>query len=130
MKLRLMFMTALLVVATQARANETTVFREVGKIIENTANHTQRHDHALRFQRFSDGKEFDIVDSPELVELHCKTGTNPVMEVEGYRTDKVLFWGGNLVVNNFTVHDDIAVPAVAHRSAPVAAPRGGGRTRL
>lgn len=129
MKIRLLVVTFLLVAAAQASAGEGTPFKAVGRIVENTRGHTQRHDHELRFQRFVDSKEFDITDSPQLVNFHCKTGISPVLEVEGYTTDKVLFWGNNLVVNNFKVHEDIEVAAVPHRMV-VALPRGGRSSRL
>lgn len=97
----------------QASANENT-FQAIGKITESPSDHTTKHEHDLSFVRLSDGETFDIVDSPELLKAHCESGKNSVVEIEGYRTGKFLFWGGNLVVTGFKVHEDIAVPTMAH----------------
>lgn len=104
----LMFSTA------QAFASEENTFKAVGKISESPSDHTTKHEHELQFVRLSDGEKFDIVDSPKLLKEHCESEKNSVVEIEGYRTGKFLFWGGNLVVTSFKVHEDIETPKLAH----------------
>lgn len=106
----------------QAWAGEENSFKAIGKIIESPNDHTTKHEHALRFVRLSDGETLDIADSPALLKEHCETEKNSVVEIEGYRTGKFLFWGGNLVVTNFKVHSDIEIPKVAHLSPTAAKP--------
>jgi hypothetical protein len=106
----------------QAWAGEENTFKAIGKITESRNDHTTKHEHELNFVRLSDGETFDIVDSPQLVKEHCETEKNSVVEVEGYRTGKFLFWGGNLVVTNFKVHSDIEVPKMAHLSPAAVQP--------
>lgn len=105
---------ALVFFTAQANASEENTFKAIGKITESPSNHTTKHKHELQFVRLTDGETFDIVDSPELLKEHCESEKNSVVEVEGYRTGKFLFWGGNLVVTAFKVHDDIQVPKMAH----------------
>lgn len=98
----------------QVHGNEGNRFQAIGKIAESPDDHTSNHEHQLRFVRLDDGEVFDIVESPELLKMHCKSEKNPVVEIEGYRTGKFLFWGGNLVVTSFKVHEDIEVSRIAH----------------
>lgn len=100
--------------ATQGFAGEENAFKAIGKVTESPAAHTTKHEHELKFVRLSDGEVFDIVDSPALLKAHCETEKNSVVEIQGYRTGKFLFWGGDLVVTAFKVHEDIEVPRVAH----------------
>lgn len=105
---------ALVFLTMQANASEENTFKAIGRVTESSSDHTTKHEHELRFVRLNDGEVFDIVDSPALLKEHCESEKNSVVEVEGYRTGKFLFWGGNLVVTGFKVHDDIQVPKVAH----------------
>lgn len=107
---------ALVFSTTQVQASEENTFKALGKVTESPSDHTTNHEHKLQFVRLSDGERFDIVDSPELFNAHCKTEKNSVVEIEGYRTSQFLFWGGELVVTGFKVHDDIEVPRMAHVS--------------
>lgn len=117
MKMNANFMYLLVALSVQSGiivASEQDKFRAVGKITEDRYDHTTKHEHKLKFIRIDDGKEFDIEDSPALVSEHCRTEKGPVVEVEGYLKNKFLFWGGNLVVTNYKVHEDIEVPAIRH----------------
>ena len=105
---------ALLLSTGQAWAGEKNTFKAIGRVTESPTDHTTKHEHDLQFVRLSDGETFDIVDSPALLKEHCESEKNSVVDVEGYRTGKFLFWGGNLVVTSFKVHEDIENPKLAH----------------
>ena len=108
------FAVSSLAPAAQGAPSEKEVFRWVGTIQDKATSHTTEHDHNLRFTRLDDGEQFQIVDSPELVEKHCKSEKNYVVEVEAIRTPKILFWGGNLVVKNFRVVDASLANPIPH----------------
>ncbi len=98
----------------QLQAANGNTFRAIGKVTEAASDHTTLHEHKLKFVRLNDGEVFEIVDSPELIKEHCQSEKNPVIEIEGYRTGKFLFWGGDLVITSFKIHQDIEVPRMAH----------------
>lgn len=103
-----------LFLAINANANTEEPLHFIGKIKEDFSDHTTKHEHQLQIVRVDDGEVFDIVDSPALLKEHCKSEINSVLEVSGKLTDKFLFWGGNLVVSDFKVHEDIVIPKIAH----------------
>lgn len=69
--------------------------------------HTTRHDHDLEFVRESDGETFDIVDSPALEKIHCDSSKKLRVKIEAEKTSRFLFWGGNLIVKNFKVLEEL-----------------------
>lgn len=101
--------------------------RWIGVIQEDQSSHTTRHEHALRFVRLNDqGGDVDtleIVDSPELTQLHHESNKKFILEIEGEQTKRFLFWGGNLVVKNFRVISDLGEPVAHQMPAPTAEPR-------
>ena len=102
---------------------------------EQSGYHTPSHanGHSLEFVRQDDKKAFDVVDSEGLLNTHAEKEKNLLVEVEGEITPRFLFWGGNLVVKNFKVLNEL--DEIPHRE-PVKqsrAPReftGGRRERL
>ena len=108
--------------------SEPEIVKWVGEIKDEASDHTTEHGHSLEFVKKDDGKEYDIVDSPELVKLHHETEKNYLVEVEAEKTPRFLFWGGNLIVKNFKVLEETAsVPHLApiKRAANVREFRGG-----
>ncbi|MBN22444.1 MAG: hypothetical protein CL678_14265 [Bdellovibrionaceae bacterium] len=75
--------------------------------------HTTVHLHDMEFTRQSDGETYDIVDSPKLENEHCRVGKKLLVEIEAEQTPRFLFWGGNLIVKNFTVLEELG--AEKHR---------------
>ena len=69
--------------------------------------HHTKHNHNMEFVRQSDGRSFDIVDSPELEKVHCESSKKLLVEVTAERTPKVLFWGNNLIVKNFKILNEL-----------------------
>lgn len=93
--------------------SEPEIVRWTGEIKDSPSSHTTKHWHNLEFIRQSDGKEFDITSSPELVKLHHETEKNFLVEIEAEKTPRFLFWGGNLIVKSFRVLKETS-PAIAH----------------
>ncbi len=91
------------------------VVRWKGVIQDDPSSHTTEHQHALKFVRAEDQKTYDLERSPELIKLHHETEKNLVVEIEAEKTSSFLFWGGNLVVKNFTVLGDASSP-IPHRT--------------
>lgn len=88
--------------------------------IEADGGHTTRHDHSLEFVRKSDGKTFDIVDSPALEKVHCDSSKKLLVKIEAEKTSRFLFWGGNLIVKNFEVIEELAqVPHKKYKPSTV-----------
>lgn len=107
---------------------EPEIVKWVGEIKDEDSDHTTEHNHSLEFVKKDDGKEYDVVDSPELVKLHHETEKNYLVEIEAEKTPRFLFWGGNLIVKNFKVLEETAsVPHLApiKRAANVREFRGG-----
>ncbi len=77
----------------------------VGVIGDEDGYHSSKHqnDHTLEFVRQNDRESFDVVDSAELVKVHTDTDKRLLVSVEGELTNRFLFWGGNLIVKNFTI---------------------------
>jgi hypothetical protein len=93
---------------------EPEIVKWVGEIKDEASDHTTEHQHALEFVKKDDGKVYDIVESPELVKLHHETEKNYLVEIEAEKKPRFLFWGGNLIVKNFTVLEETAsVPHLA-----------------
>ena len=76
--------------------------------VEADGGHTTRHDHELEFVRKSDGESFSIVDSPDLEKAHCDSSKKLRVKIEAEKTSRFLFWGGNLIVKNFEVLEELA----------------------
>lgn len=107
---------------------EPEIVKWIGEVKDEASDHTTEHQHALEFVKKDDGKEYDIVDSPELVKLHHETEKNYLVEIEAEKTPRFLFWGGNLIVKNFKVLEETAlVPHLApiKRASNVREFRGG-----
>lgn len=111
---KLLVISSIVFLNVEAYSADQSTFKEIGKITEEASDHTTEHEHKLKFIRLRDGAKFDITDSPQLLKAHCESEKDPVVEIEGYRTDRFLFWGGDLVVTNFKIHEDIEVPRIAH----------------
>ena len=86
--------------------SEPEIVKWIGEVKDDASNHTTRHGHELEFVKKDDGKEYDIVDSPDLQNLHHETGKNFLVEIEAEKTPRFLFWGGNLIVKNFKVLEE------------------------
>ncbi len=88
---------------------EPEIVKWIGEVKDEASDHTTEHQHSLEFTKKDNGKEYDIVDSPELVKLHHETEKNYLVEIEAEKTPRFLFWGGNLIVKNFKVLEETAV---------------------
>lgn len=86
--------------------SEPEIVKWIGEVKDDASSHTTRHEHELEFVKKDDGKEYDIVDSPDLQNFHHETGKNFLVEIEAEKTPKFLFWGGNLIVKNFKVLEE------------------------
>lgn len=95
----------------------------VGTIQEEWGYHTPQHEmgHDLEFIRQSDGEAFDVVDSDALLKLHKEKEKNLLVEVSGELTNRFLFWGGNLIVKDFKVIQELE--PIVHREQPRAPAR-------
>lgn len=89
---------------TKARQPE--IVDWVGEVKDDPASHNSDHDHDLEFVKKDDGESYDIVDSPELLNLHHTTGKNYLVRMEAEKTPRFLFWGGNLIVRKFDVLEE------------------------
>lgn len=80
-----------------------------GIIQEEKGYHTPNHEngHDLEFVKQDDKETFDVVDSEGLLNTHTEKEKNLLVEVEGEITPRFLFWGGNLVVKNFKVLNEL-----------------------
>lgn len=95
--------------------SEPEIVKWIGEVRDEPSSHTTNHEHELTFVKKDDGENYDIVDSPELVKLHHETEKNFLVEIEAEKTPRFLFWGGNLVVKNFRVINELGGP-IAHRT--------------
>lgn len=86
--------------STTTKQNQTTTM--IGEVSDDISTHDTRHQHELMFKNQETGEVFKVVDSPKLMELH-ESQKNYLIEANVSRTNKFLFWGGNLVVKNFNV---------------------------
>ncbi len=91
------------------------VVKWTGIVQEEGGYHTPKHDrdHEIEFVRQGDNDTFDVVDSPELTKLHAEKDKKLLVEIDGEKTSRFLFWGGNLVVKNFKVLQ--ALDEIPHR---------------
>ena len=96
---------------------EPEIVKWVGEIKDEAATHTTDHKHELKFVKKDDGKEYAVVDSPELVKLHHESEKNFLVEIEAEKTPRFLFWGGNLIVKNFKILEEGS--SVPHLAPPV-----------
>ncbi|MCB0361355.1 MAG: hypothetical protein KDD35_01450 [Bdellovibrionales bacterium] len=88
--------------------------------------HTTRHDHDMEFVRESDGETFDIVDSPDLEKVHCESSKKLRVKIEAEKTSRFLFWGGNLIVKNFEVLEELeSIPHQKYKPRTVSRSFGG-----
>lgn len=71
--------------------------------IEGNSKHTTNHNHEISFTQQSTGQSFDIINSPKLEKAHCSSEKNLLVEIEGEKTPRFLFWGNNLIIKKFTV---------------------------
>lgn len=104
------------------------IVKWIGEISDSASDHTTLHNHSLEFKSLETGKSYDVVDSPELVKIHHDKEKNYLVEIEAEKTPRFLFWGGNLIVKNFKVLNEIAsVPHLAPPEHTTREFRGGGR---
>lgn len=98
------------------------IVRWTGTVSEEDGYHYNEHEfgHSLEFIRQNDGKSFDVVDSQELEAVHIQKEKNLLVEIEAEKTDRFLFWGGNLIVKNFKVLDEL--DEIPHREYKRPAP--------
>jgi hypothetical protein len=96
--------------------------------IDSDGDHNTKHNHSIEFVRKTDGKSFDVVDSPELEEVHCKSSKKLLVEINAKRTPRVLFWGNNLIVNNYKILKEVG--DLPHRKYKPRPEPMGGRSRL
>ncbi len=97
--------------------SEPEIVKWLGEVKDDASSHTTRHGHELEFVKKDDGEEYDIVDSPDLQNLHHETGKNFLVEIEAEKTPKFLFWGGNLIVKNFKVLEETS-DVIPHTNPP------------
>jgi len=57
----------------------------------------------LEFVRSEDKEDFEIVDSPKLEKLDWENHSSRLVKITAEKTPRFLFWGGNLIVKDFTV---------------------------
>ncbi len=86
-----------------------TIVRLEGEIQDGkNSNHEQGNCyHQLKFVS-DEGKVYSIVDSPELVKLHHEKEKNYKISILAEVTPKFLFWGGNLIVESFSVVNEVS----------------------
>lgn len=83
------------------------IVRWKGVVRGNSISHTTNHQHQLEFIREIDGKIFDVVDSPRLLALHHASDRNYRVRITGELTSRFFFWGGNLIVKDFAVLEEL-----------------------
>jgi len=95
-----------------------------GVLSEEDGYHYNQHEfgHDLEFTRQSDGKSFDVVDSEELAAVHIEKEKNLLVEIEGEKTSRFLFWGGNLIVTKFKVLQELE--QIPHQEYKARSPSG------
>lgn len=118
---------ALLAVSNWAFASETVTWSGIVK--EEDGYHTVGHrfGHSLEFVKQDDGAKYDIVDSDELESLHIQKEKNLLVEITAEKTNRFLFWGGNLIVKNFKVLQEL--DDIPHREPVRTVSDGGARSR-
>lgn len=93
-----------------------------GVVTDLPSSHNSNHEHRLKFKNNADGKEYSIVDSPDLAAVHHERDKSLLVEIEGEITPRFLFWGNNLLVHKFTLIKEIG-PKLTHTSAPLPTPQ-------
>lgn len=91
-----------------------------GIVREEDGYHTNGHrfGHNLEFIKQEDGSKYDIVKGDELEALHSEKEKNLLVEIEAEKTNRFLFWGGNLIVKNFRVLQELdEIPHQAARNS-------------
>ena len=63
--------------------------------------------HDLKFVT-DEGKTYSIVNSPQLLKLHHENEKNYRLSIKAEVTPRFLFWGGNLVVDSFSVLNEVS----------------------
>lgn len=78
--------------------------------------HTKKSgDHPMKFTRSSDGESFTVVDGGgDLLRAHLESDKTLLVEVDGRITSKFLFFGGNMIITNSKVIQQVT--QVDHRS--------------
>jgi hypothetical protein len=79
---------------------------------------TDNHAHRAVFIREKDQETFDIVDSSDFVDRQCTSKTVSLLDIEGELTSRFLFWGGNLIVKQYSVAEQLNQPTT-HEVAPI-----------
>ncbi len=85
----------------------------VGEVKDTSATHDSRHLHRLTFKDSKSGQTFKIVESPSLVKQHHETEKELLIEAKVRKTPSFLFWGGNLIVEEFSVLKEMS-EAIPH----------------
>ena len=95
--------------------SEPKTVRWVGTIQDDSSTHTTNHEHELTFKRESDGEIFDMDENKDLIKIHHDTEKVLKVEIEGEVIPRFLFWGGKLIVRNFTLIQESG-ERIPHRS--------------
>jgi hypothetical protein len=76
---------------------------------------TKSGDHPMKFTRSSDGESFTVVGGiGALLREHLESDKTLLVEIDGRITSKFLFFGGNLIITDSKVLQQVA--QVDHRS--------------
>lgn len=80
-----------------------------GVLQESKGYHSTNHtsEHSLVFVSNETGKTFEVEDNQELISSHIEKDKKLLMEAEGEVTSRFLFWGGNLIIKNYKILEDL-----------------------
>jgi len=106
-------LTLSLLISPSSRA-DTDANGWVGTLTDYRNSHSSSHnlqseDHLMTFTRSSDGKSFTVVaGAADLLKAHLESDSSLLVEVTGRITSKFLFFGGNMVIENSKVLQQLA----------------------
>ena len=78
-------------------------FTEWVDTLEVNSPHLKGVKDSVHFIRKADKSHFKIVDSNKIETLALSSNSKLTVEIEGYITPKILWWGNNLVVTNYKI---------------------------
>ena len=110
--------------------SEPVIVKWVG-VVKSDGPHSKDHNHAIEFKNSKDGKTYDIVDSDEILKVHCEKQKDLLVNITAEKTPRFLFWGGNLIVKSFSVIEELAPdPHKVRQPQPASDREVGGAGRI
>lgn len=99
-------------------ASSSEIVKWTGVVQEEGGYHTPNHrfDHDLEFILQENGQTFNIENNPELLAIHSAKEKNLLVEIDATKSDRFLFWGGNLTIKSFKVIKELN--DIAHHEPP------------